>query len=91
MFACTSLHCNRNVKGAASGYSSTNSRHDNDGDVVERDISRGFRYEHEALIKAKEVSFIGLDAALDTGLLMMATDRQLHCDSRSEGSKYESM
>lgn len=38
------------------------------------------------------MSFIGLDAALYAGLLMVATDRQLRCDSRSEGpgmSQYE--
>ena len=72
MLTRTAFHRNGDIKGAARRYSSTNAGHDDDGDVVERDVCRRFRYEHEALIEAEEVPLVGLDTTLDTGLLMVA-------------------
>ena len=38
------------VEGSAGGYGAADSRHDDDGDVVEGDVLGGFWDKHEALV-----------------------------------------
>jgi len=74
VFATSVFRYDSNVKCSACRYSTTNSRHDNDRYGVERYVGSRLRYEHEALIQAEEVTFVGFDTTLYPRLLMMAAE-----------------
>lgn len=65
-----------NVECTAGRYCAANARHDDAGNLVELDVGCGLWNEQEALVETEKVTFVGLDAALHTSLLMMAAYRQ---------------
>ena len=71
MLARASFERDGDIECPAGGYRTTNSRHDDYGNVVEGYVSRGLRDEHEALVHAEQVAFIGLDTTFDSRLLVV--------------------
>ena len=72
VLAAAALERNRDVEGSACRDGAADSGHDNDRDVVEGDICGRFGHKHEALVHAEQVPFVRLDAAFDSGLLVVA-------------------
>ena len=74
MLSQPTLQRDRNVKRPARRHGPTHPRHGDDLDVVERDVRGRLGYEHEALVETEQVSLVGLDGALDAGLLVVAAE-----------------
>ena len=68
------LHGKGNVKGAACGHGPTHTRHGHRRNVVHADVRRRLGDEHEGFVKTEQMSFVGLDGALDTRLFMMTDE-----------------
>ena len=66
MLSLAVLHAEGNIKRTACSHSSTNTRHGHRGDVVHADVGCRLGNEHECLVKAEQVTFVGLDRTLDT-------------------------
>ena len=73
-------HCN--VKRPTGRYISAHPGHCDAGNVLERDVRGGLRYEHEALVEAEEEPLVRLDRALDPGLLMEAASSSARYSSK---------
>ena len=74
MLPATALGRDGYVERTASRNRTTNARHDDDSDVVEGDVCRRLRNEHEALVQHEEMAFVGFDAAFDSCLPMVAEE-----------------
>ena len=66
------LQCDSDVECSTSRDCPADSRHDNDRDVVKRNVLCRFRYKHKTLVQAEEMTFHGFDAAFNSWLLVMA-------------------
>jgi hypothetical protein len=53
-------------------YSSANTRHLDNRDILDLDICRGLRDKHKALIEAKQKTFVCLDRAFHAAMAMVA-------------------
>lgn len=74
MFGHTPLHSEGYVKGPTRRHSTTNARHGYRGNIVHADVRCWLGNEHEGLVEAEQVAFVGFDRTLDTGLLVMADE-----------------
>ena len=74
MFSHAVLHAESDVKCAAGGHGSTNTRHGHRGNVVHADVCRRLRDEHEGLVETEQMTLVGLDGTLDSRLLVVADE-----------------
>lgn len=75
MLSHSALQANGDIERSAGRHSTADTRHGDDGDVLDLNIGGRLRDEHETLVQTEQKTFICLDRALDSAVPMMTVVR----------------